>query len=133
MTREPEWLSRDVVLTIHSEQIALYGGASGVRDESLLDAALARPKNLRAYGSASLVELGAAAYAVGIVRNHPFVDGNKRTAFLAMYTFLVRNGLEMIATEAEVATAMLELAGGSIDESSFARWLREHTRQLPSD
>ena len=132
MTREPEWLSRDVVLTIHSEQIALYGGASGVRDESLLDAALARPKNLRAYGSASLVELGA-AYAVGIVRNHPFVDGNKRTAFLAMYTFLVRNGLEVMASEAEVATAMLELAGGSIDESSFVGWLREHTRQSPSD
>ncbi len=132
MTREPEWLSRDVVLTIHSEQIARYGGASGVRDESLLDAALARPRNLWAYGSRNLVELGA-AYAVGIVRNHAFVDGNKRTAFLAMYTFLVRNGLEVIASEAEVATAMLELAGGSLDEPSFVRWLREHTRQSPSD
>ncbi len=132
MTQEPEWLSRDVVLTIHSEQIALYGGASGVRDEGLLDTALARPRNLRAYGSASLVELGA-AYALGIVRNHPFVDGNKRTAFLAMYTFLVRNGLEVMAGEAEVVAAMLELAGGSIDESSFVRWLKEHTRQSPSD
>ena len=132
MTPEPEWLSRDVVLTIHSQQIALYGGASGVRDGGLLDTALARPRNLRAYGSASLVELGA-AYAVGIVRNHAFVDGNKRTAFLAMYTFLVRNGLEVIASEAEVATAMLELAGGSLDEPSFVRWLREHTRQSPSD
>ena len=132
MTQEPEWLSRDVVLTIHSEQIALYGGASGVRDGGLLDTALARPRNLWAYGSASLVELGA-AYAVGIVRNHAFVDGNKRTAFLAMYTFLVRNGLEVMASEAEVATAMLELAGGSLDEPSFVRWLREHTRQSPSD
>ncbi len=132
MTPEPEWLSRDVVLTVHSEQIALYGGASGVRDEGLLDTALAGPGNLRAYGSASLVELGA-AYAVGIVRNHPFVDGNKRTAFLAMDTFLVRNGLEVMASEAELATAMLELAGGSIDEPSFVRWLREHTRQSPSD
>ena len=132
MTQEPEWLSRDVVLTVHSEQIALYGGASGVRDGGLLDTALARPRNLWAYGSASLVELGA-AYAVGIVRNHAFVDGNKRTAFLAMYTFLVRNGLEVITSEAEVATAMLELAGGSLDEPSFVRWLREHTRQSPSD
>ena len=132
MTPEPEWLSRDVVLTIHSQQIALYGGASGVRDGGLLDTALARPRNLWAYGSASLVELGA-AYAVGIVRNHAFVDGNKRTAFLAMYTFLVRNGLEVIASEAEVATAMLELAGGSLDEPSFVRWLREHTRQSPSN
>ena len=132
MTQEPEWLSRDVVLTIHSQQIALYGGASGVRDGGLLDTALARPRNLWADGSASLVELGA-AYAVGIVRNHAFVDGNKRTAFLAMYTFLVRNGLEVMASEAELASAMLELAGGSIVESSFVGWLREHTRQSPSD
>ncbi len=130
--REPEWLSRDIVLTIHSEQIALYGGASGVRDEGLLDTALARPRNLWADGSASLVELGA-AYAVGVVRNRAFVDGNKRTAFLAMYTFLARNGLEVIASEAEVATAMLELASGSLDESSFIRWLRGHTRRSPSD
>ena len=110
----------------------MYGGASRVRDEGLLDAALARPRNLWAYGSRDLVELGA-AYAVGVVRNQAFVDGNKRTAFLAMYTFLIRNGLEMIAREAEVATAMLELARGSLDESSFVRWLRDHTRQSPSD
>ncbi len=130
--REPEWLSRDIVLTIHSEQIALYGGASGVRNEGLLDTALARPRILWAHGSRNLVELGA-AYAAGIVRNHAFVDGNKRTAFLAMHTFLVRNTLEVIASEAEVATAMLELSSGSLDESSFVRWLRDHTRRSPSD
>ena len=129
MTREPVWLLRSVVLAVHEEQLAQYGGMPGIRDENLLESALARPRNLYAYGNPTLVELGA-AYAAGITRNHPFLDGNKRTGFLSMFIFLARNGVELTATQAEATAAMLALAEGSIAEDQLVRWIEDHTRIL---
>jgi len=129
LTREPVWLLRSVVLAVHEEQLAQYGGMPGIRDENLLESALARPRNLYAYGNPTLVELGA-AYAAGITRNHPFLDGNKRTGFLSMFIFLARNGVELTATQAEATAAMLALAEGSIAEDQLVRWIEDHTRIL---
>lgn len=108
---EPRWLTRQAVEIIHDEQLAEHGGAGGLRDAGLLDSALARPRNLDAYGEAGLCVL-AAAYAAGIVRNHPFVDGNKRAGFLAAYTFLAVNGLDLDAPEAEAVVMTRDLAAG---------------------
>jgi death on curing protein len=129
LTREPVWLLRSVVLAVHEEQLAQHGGMPGIRDENLLESALARPRNLYAYGNPTLVELGA-AYAASITRNHPFLDGNKRTGFLAMFIFLARNGVELTATQAEASAAMLALAEGSIAEDQLVRWIEDHTRML---
>ena len=129
MTREPVWLLRSVVVAVHEEQLAQHGGMPGIRDEKLLESALARPRNLYAYGNPTLVELGA-AYAAGITRNHPFLDGNKRTGFLSMFIFLARNGVELTATQAEATAAMLALAEGSIAEDQLVRWIEDHTRIL---
>jgi death-on-curing protein len=128
MTSEPKWLSVDAVLIMHDEQLAEHGGASGVRDAGLLESALARPRNAWSYGETDLVVLGA-LYAVGIMRNHPFIDGNKRTGFVAAYAFLYVNGLEIVADEAEVVVQCLSLAAGEISEAEFAAWLRENVRE----
>jgi death-on-curing protein len=125
----PIWVLSSVVEAIHDAQCAEHGGALGIRDAGLLDSGLARPRNLHAHGETDMCAL-AAAYASGIVRNHPFVDGNKRTAFLAAYVFLGLNGLDLAADEAEAAAAMLSLASGDIREDAFAEWLRKHTRAL---
>ncbi len=125
----PVWVLPSVVEAIHDAQCAEHGGALGIRDVGLLDSGLARPRNLHAYGETDLCAL-AAAYASGIVRNHPFIDGNKRTAFLAAYVFLGLNGLDLAADEVEAAAAMLSLASGDIKEDAFAEWLRKHTRAL---
>lgn len=125
--REPEWLTLDVVLAIHEEQIAEHGGGEGLRDQGLLDSALARPRNLAAYGEPDLPAL-AAALGHGLARNHPFVDGNKRTAFVAVETFLGLNGLALVADDAECVVAMLRLAAGDLSEEGFAAWLRDNTR-----
>ncbi len=122
---EPVWVLPSVVDAIHDVQLAEHGGASGVRDEGLLDSALNRPVNAFAYGEADICAL-AAAYAFGITRNHPFVDGNKRTAFLVAYTFLHINGLELMADEVGATKAMLALSAGEMDESEFAHWLRKN-------
>jgi death-on-curing protein len=114
---------------VHDAQLAEHGGAAGIRDPGLLQSALTRPRNLHAYGETDLCRL-AAAYASGIVRNHPFVDGNKRTAFLAAYVFLGLNGLDLGADEAVAATTMLALASGEMEETAFADWLRAHTRAV---
>ncbi len=120
---EPVWVLRSIVDAIHDAQLVEHGGASGVRDEGLLESALNRPINLQAYGEADLCSL-AAAYAFGITRNHPFIDGNKRTAFVVSYTFLRINGLELMADETSATKAMLALSAGEMNEAEFAEWIR---------
>ena len=117
------WVDADVVLAIHEEQLAEHGGAEGVRDMGLMESALARPQNLMAYRSPDLADL-AAAYAAGIARNHPFVDGNKRSAWVVAETFVELNGVEIAADDAGAYERMLSLAEGRIDESVFATWMR---------
>lgn len=127
MTAGPVWLTRDVVLAIHEEQLAEHGGGEGVRDLGLMESALARPQNLAAYGEPDIPAL-AAALGFGLARNHPFVDGNKRTAYVAVETFLVLNGLDLVAGDAECVVVMLDLAAGELPEEGFAAWLRDNTR-----
>jgi death-on-curing protein len=122
---EPLWLNVDIILDIHSEQLALFGGPEGVRDLGLLESALARPLNRFAYGKTDLSVL-AAAYAFGIARNDPFVDGNKRAAFAAFIVFLGLNGIAYKVVPAEATAAVLGLAAGEIDEPTFALWIRKH-------
>ena len=110
-------------LAIHEEQIAEHGGADGVRDMGLLESALARPQNLLAYGKPDFADLGA-AYAAGVARNHPFVDGNKRTGWMLTVVFLDLNGFDLDAEMADALQAMLALAEGRIDETAFAAWMR---------
>jgi death-on-curing protein len=124
--KEPVWVLRSVIEAVHEAQLAEHGGASGLLDPALLESALARPLNLRAYGQGDICML-AAAYASGIVRNHPFIDGNKRTGFLAAYVFLRLNGLDLTASEASAAEVMLALASGEMSEDEFAGWLRNST------
>jgi death-on-curing protein len=123
---EPDWITLDLALAVHDEQLAEHGGAEGVRDQGLLESALARPLNAWGYGITDLCTL-AASVCHGIVRNHPFVDGNKRTAYVAAETFLVLNGLLLTSSDAESVAAMLDLAAGEMTEEEFAAWLRDHT------
>ncbi|MFT3729051.1 MAG: type II toxin-antitoxin system death-on-curing family toxin [Terricaulis sp.] len=124
MNTEPKWLEVQAVMVMHDEQLAEHGGATGVRDLGLLESALARPRNAWSYGQNDMIALSA-LYAAGIMRNHPFVDGNKRTGFLAAYAFLYVNGLEVVADEAEVIVQCLSLAASEINEAEFAAWLRD--------
>ncbi len=114
---------KGVVIAMHGEQIAEHGGSLGIRDAGLLSSALARPQNQAVHGEPSIFD-PAAAYAFGIIRNHPFVDGNKRTAFLAAYVFLDLNGWELMASEAEAVAAVPALAASEMDEAGFADWLK---------
>jgi death-on-curing protein len=118
-------VSMPIVLAIHDEQLAIHGGSAGLRDAALLESALGRPRNKWAYENAELPEL-AAAYGYGIARNHAFVDGNKRTALLAIYTFLGVNGIDFIVPEADAAAMILALAAGEVSEESLARWIRDN-------
>jgi death-on-curing protein len=118
------WVALDVATAAHAEQLAEHGGGEGARDLSLLESAMARPRNLAAYGKPDAAEL-AAAYAYGIARNHPFVDGNKRTAAVVSETFLILNGYRLTATDAELVVAFVALAGGEISEEEIADWFRE--------
>lgn len=129
---EPAWVLRSVTDAVHDAQLAEHGGAAGLRDMDMLESALARPVNLHAYGETDICRL-AAAYAFGIARNHPFVDGNKRTAFLAAYVFLRINGFELIANEVDATAAVLALAAGESDEKDFAQWLRDQVKPAPDD
>ncbi len=122
---EPVWLDRRLVLAIHSEQIAEHGGATGVREEGLPESALARPQNHFAYTGASVPEL-AAIYALAIARNHPFIDGNKRTAYVALELFLAKNGHRFPASDAESVLTMLEMAAGDLSDEAFIAWVRRH-------
>jgi death-on-curing protein len=121
------WIDRTALVLLHDESLAEHGGAAGIRDEGLLESALARPANLAAYESPDFADL-AAAYGLGVARNHPFVDGNKRAAFLAVGLFLALNGYRLVSAQAEATLTMLALAAGDIDETTFAGWIREHSR-----
>lgn len=127
MNESWRWLAAGVLLAVHEEQLAEHGGAAGVRDLGLFESALARPQNLAAYGEPDAAAL-AAAYGVGLAKNHPFVDGNKRTAFVAVELFLALNGFDLVADDANCVLTMLAVAAGSLDEPAFAAWLRSHTQ-----
>ncbi len=119
------WVDRRALELLHDESIAEHGGTPGLRDEGLFESALARPLNLD--GQPDLAEL-AAAYGVGLAKNHPFVDGNKRVAFLAVGLFMAVNGHRLVATQSEATLTMLAVAAGSLDEAAFAAWLRGRSR-----
>lgn len=123
---EPRWLSLEEVLVIHERQLATFGGAAGMRDQGALESALSRPKNKWLYEDASLVQMGS-AYGFGLARNHPFVDGNKRVAFLSMSAFLRLNGLRFAPTQPSATAMMISLAAGDIDEAGLARWISDNT------
>lgn len=125
--KEPIWLNRDDALGIHEMMLSQHGGSAGLRDEGLLLSALAKPQNRFAYGSTSLPEM-AGSYAAGVVLNHPFVDGNKRTGFMLAATFLEINGFEMTSTETSVVQSTVALASGQMTEAQYASWLAECSR-----
>ena len=124
MTR---WVERAVVLAIHEQQLSEHGGPSGLRDSGLLDSALARPPNLAAYGAPDIFDL-AAAYAFGLARDHPFVDGNKRVSFVVTEVFLALNGYELMASDKDCFAQWMALADGSLKEADLAEWLRANGR-----
>jgi death-on-curing protein len=123
---EPRWLALVHVLAIHSDQIKTHGGSAGLRDRGLLESALERPKNQFHYGFDPDLAALAAAYGFGLANNHPFVDGNKRVAFQAMYLFLGLNGFRIEAPEEAVVSLILSLAAGELNENELADWVREH-------
>ena len=127
--KEPHWLTREECLALHEFMLSEYGGITGVRDEHLLDSALARPQQLFAYGKPNMADM-AAAYVAGIVKNHPFLDGNKRTGFMLGAGFLERNGFEFYATEAEAALRTLALAAGKMSEKAYAAWLKANSKRV---
>ena len=120
------WLEAGVLRAVHDEQLAEHGGAAGVRDNGLFESALARPRQLASYGVPDLADL-AAAYGYGLAKNHPFVDGNKRTAFVAVELFIDCNGHALVADDADCVLTMLAVAAGTMDEAQFAAWIRQHT------
>jgi len=122
------WIDKQLLVTLHDESLALHGGASGIRDEGLLDSALNRAVNLAMYGNPDFAEL-AAAYGVGLAKNHAFVDGNKRAAFLSIGLFLGLNGYRLKATQVDATLTMLAVAAGEIDEQNFAGWTRKNAVQ----
>lgn len=119
------WIDPRVLLAVHEEQLAEHGGAGGTRDLGLFESAMARPRNLALYGAPEVADL-AAAYGCGIARNHLFIDGNKRTAFVAVELFLALNGHDLVAADADCVLTMLAVASGTLDEAAFAAWLRSH-------
>lgn len=120
------WLDNAVLMAVHDEQLAEHGGISGVRDEGMFLSAMSRAQNLVSYGAPDVAEL-AAAYGVGLAKNHPFLDGNKRTAFVAVELFLVLNGYVLIAKDVDCIITMLAVASGEINEAEFAHWIRSNT------
>lgn len=131
MTRRPRqwvWLDAQVKLAVHEEQLAEHGGGRGVRDERLFESAMQRPRHLADDGQPDAPAL-AAAYGYGLARNHPFVDGNKRAAFVAMELFLVLNGWELVADDAQCVITMLAVAAGHLSEEEFTQWVRQHARE----
>ena len=124
MTAEPRWISKQALLILHDRSISLHGGAAGLRDEGLLESALGRPVNRFHYEGETDVRALAATYLVAIASNHPFVDGNKRAAFLGAGLFLQRNGWKLTASQADAARTVLEVAAGSRDIDALAAWIR---------
>jgi death-on-curing protein len=127
---EPVWVEKAALLLLHGKSLARFGGLEGIRDEGLLDSALARPQNAFHYDGLRDIAGFAASYAFGLAKNHPFADGNKRAAFMAVGLFLGTNGWELDANPAEAIRAVLALAGGEIGEGDFAAWLRLHIKPL---
>jgi death on curing protein len=127
---QPLWVSKKAVLAMHSEQLAEHGGSDGIRDETLLDSALAKPLNVFAYADEPDIFRLAASYAFGIARNHAFIDGNKRTALVVSITFLDRNGWDIVAPKEEVYFTFLHLAEGKLSEEELAAWFRTHAVSL---
>ena len=125
----PIWVLREVVFMLHEQSLARFGGSSGLRDKGLLDSALNRPLNLSTYGQPSIFDL-AASYAFGLVKNYPFIDGNKRTGFIVAATFLALNGYRLIAEEVDATVRVLALAAGEMSEAAFSQWLKP-TRNMP--
>jgi len=125
LTRKWVWIATEVALAAHAEQLAEHGGGDGIRDAGMIDSAMARPQNLAQYGDPDAAAL-AAAYAYGIARNHPFTDGNKRTAAVVSETFLMLNGYALGATDAELVVAFVALAAGELGEDELADWFRQH-------
>jgi death-on-curing protein len=125
MPRKWVWISANVALAAHTEQLAEHGGGDGIRDAGMLESAMARPRNLAEYGDPDIAAL-AAAYAFGIARNHPFIDGNKRTAAVVSETFLMLNGHTLSASDAEWVVAIVALAAGELAEEELADWFRQH-------
>ena len=123
------WLNNEIVTAMHLRQLAEHGGGAGLRDAGLLDSALQRPVNKAQYGEPNLSDI-AAAYALGIARNHPFIDGNKRTALVASFTFLYLNGYRVNTTQIENVRVFLELAAGSLSEENLASWFRSNLQEL---
>jgi death on curing protein len=119
------WVERRALELLHDESLAEHGGATGLRDEGLLDSALARPKNLALYGDPDWAAL-AASYGLGLAKNHPFVDGNKRAALLATGMFLMLNGYRLTASQAHATVGMISVAAGELTEEGFSQWLRDH-------
>jgi death-on-curing protein len=127
--KEPEWIARRALVLLHRESLAEHGGRAGVLDEGLLESALARPRQLWSCEAKSDLARLAAAYAVGLVRHHPFLDGNKRAAFLAVGLFLGLSGFQLVADQVDAARAVLALAAGEMDEQGFAAWIRTRTKR----
>lgn len=126
--QEPHWITKDAVLAMHERQLAEHGGGSGIRDEGLLESALGRPQNLFVYADTSVSVINmAASYAYGIATNHPFVDGNKRTALVVARTFLLLNGYNLEASQEDKYTAIIKLAAGEWDEKALAQWFADNT------
>ncbi len=126
--KEPVWVLREVVFMLHEQSLAQFGGSTGIRDEGLLDSALGKPLNLLAYGKPSLFDL-AASYGYGIVKNHPFIDGNKRTGFIVAVTFLELNGLRFGANEVDATVRTLALAAGEMSEAAYSAWLKANSKR----
>jgi death on curing protein len=125
MSSEPKWLTYDQIIAIHSRQLRRFGGAAGLRDDGLLRSAIERPVNKWHYEQAELAEL-AAAYAFGLAKNHAFVDGNKRIAFMSLMIFLRKNGVRFTPEQAHATKIILSLAAGEVSEESLARWIRDN-------
>ena len=123
MTAEPRWISKEALLLLHEESLSEFGGTRGLRDEGLLESALARPKNTHAYNPAATLAELAASYGYGIAKNHAFVDGNKRAAFLCIGLFLTINGYRLSASQADAIETMLAVAAGTLTEQDLARWI----------
>ena len=130
MKKAPKWISKRALLLLHEESLAEFGGARGLRDDGLLESALARPQNIHAYNSKSTVAELAAAYGYGIAKNHAFVDGNKRAAFLSIGLFLSMNGYRLIANQADAITVIMGVASGEVDETDLPAWVAANIERL---
>lgn len=129
MTAALRWIDKEALLLLHAESLAEHGGLEGLRDEGLLDSALGRARNIHAYEEVTDLARLAAAYGFGIAKNHPFADGNKRAAFLAVGLFLGLNGQRLVADKADATRVMLAVAGGELSESDFAEWIKAHMKR----